>query len=73
MEVKEVSACMGVSGRHGVCLRAWEFLFKSGAVIGSGSVSQVRPEDKMVTLLFYHSPIFSLIMMRVGAEDQILR
>jgi hypothetical protein len=23
----------------------------------------------MVTLLFYHSPIFSLIMMRVGAED----
>jgi hypothetical protein len=37
----------------------------------------VRPEDKMaihkmVTLLFYHSPIFSLIMMRVGAEDQEL-
>jgi hypothetical protein len=26
----------------------------------------------MVTLLFYHSPIFSLIMMRVGAEDQEL-
>jgi hypothetical protein len=23
----------------------------------------------METLLFYHSPIFSLIMMRVGAED----
>jgi hypothetical protein len=23
----------------------------------------------MVTLLFYHSPIFSLILMRVGAED----
>jgi hypothetical protein len=27
---------------------------------------------KMVTLLFYHSAIFSLIMMRVGAEDQEL-
>jgi hypothetical protein len=26
----------------------------------------------METLLFYHSPIFSLIMMRVGAEDQEL-
>jgi hypothetical protein len=26
----------------------------------------------MVTLLFYHSPIFSLIMMRVGTEDQEL-
>jgi hypothetical protein len=26
----------------------------------------------MVTSLFYHSPIFSLIMMRVGAEDQEL-
>jgi hypothetical protein len=26
----------------------------------------------MATLLFYHSPIFSLIMMRVGAEDQEL-
>jgi hypothetical protein len=26
----------------------------------------------MVTLLFYHSPIFSLIMMRVGAEDREL-
>jgi hypothetical protein len=26
----------------------------------------------MVTLLLYHSPIFSLIMMRVGAEDQEL-
>jgi hypothetical protein len=38
----------------------------------------VRPEDKMATnlqmaaLLFYHSPIFSLMMMRVGAEDQEL-
>jgi hypothetical protein len=38
----------------------------------------VRSEDKMatdlqmVTLLFYHSPIFSLIMMRVGAEDREL-
>jgi hypothetical protein len=38
-------------------------------------VSQMRSEDKMaahlqmMTLLFYHSPIFSLIMMRVGAED----
>jgi hypothetical protein len=41
-------------------------------------VSQVRSEDKMATdlqmaiLLFYHSPIFSLIMMRIGAEDQEL-
>jgi hypothetical protein len=26
----------------------------------------------MVTVLFYHSPIFSLIMMGVGAEDQEL-
>jgi hypothetical protein len=26
----------------------------------------------MTTLLLYHSPIFSLIMMRVGAEDQEL-
>jgi hypothetical protein len=26
----------------------------------------------MATLLFYHSPIFSLMMMRVGAEDQEL-
>jgi hypothetical protein len=26
----------------------------------------------MVTLLLYHSPIFSLIMMRVRAEDQEL-
>jgi hypothetical protein len=26
----------------------------------------------MVALLFYHSPIFSLIMMKVGAEDQEL-
>jgi hypothetical protein len=26
----------------------------------------------MVALLFYHSPIFSLIMMRIGAEDQEL-
>jgi hypothetical protein len=26
----------------------------------------------MVMLLFYHSPIFSLIMMRVGAENQEL-
>jgi hypothetical protein len=45
------------------------------AVIGNGSISQVRPENKMATdlqmaiLLFYHSPIFSLIMMKVGAED----
>jgi hypothetical protein len=41
-------------------------------------VSQVRSEEKMgtdlqmVTLLFYHSPIFSLIMMGVGTEDQEL-
>jgi hypothetical protein len=27
---------------------------------------------EMVTLLFYRSPVFSLIMMRVGAEDQEL-
>jgi hypothetical protein len=27
---------------------------------------------QMVTLLFYHSPNFSLIMMKVGAEDQEL-
>jgi hypothetical protein len=26
----------------------------------------------MATLLFYHSPIFSLLMMRVRAEDQEL-
>jgi hypothetical protein len=26
----------------------------------------------MATLVLYHSPIFSLIMMRVGAEDQEL-
>jgi hypothetical protein len=26
----------------------------------------------MMTLLFYHSPIFSLIMMGAGAEDQEL-
>jgi hypothetical protein len=38
-------------------------------------VSQVKSEDKMaadlqmVTLLFYNSPIFSLIMTRVRAED----
>jgi hypothetical protein len=24
-----------------------EFLFKGGAVVGNGSISQVRPEDKM--------------------------
>jgi hypothetical protein len=41
-------------------------------------VSQVRSEDKMatylqmVTLLFYHYPIFSLIIIRVGTEDQEL-
>jgi hypothetical protein len=49
MEVKEISTCMGVSGRGGAYLRAWEFLFKGGAVIGSGSISQVKPEDKMAT------------------------
>jgi hypothetical protein len=27
---------------------------------------------QMATLLFYHSPIFSLITMRVGAEDREL-
>jgi hypothetical protein len=38
----------------------------------------VRAEDKMAadlqmaTLLFYHSHIFSLIIMRAGAEDQEL-
>jgi hypothetical protein len=57
---------MGVSGRV-------------RAVIGNGSISQVRPEDKMatdlqmVTLLLYHSPIFSLITMGIGAEDRELR
>jgi hypothetical protein len=30
------------------------------------------PIHKMMTLLFYHSPIFSLIMMGVGTEDQEL-
>jgi hypothetical protein len=66
---------MGVSSRGRVGFGAWEFLFKGGAVIWNGSISQVRPQDKMATnlqmatLLFYHSPIFSLIMMRVGAED----
>jgi hypothetical protein len=31
------------------------------------------PADlQMATLLFYYSPIFSLITMRVGAEDQEL-
>jgi hypothetical protein len=36
-------------------------LFKGGAVIGNGPISQVRPEDKMAadlqmaTLLFYQS------------------
>jgi hypothetical protein len=38
-----------VSGRGGACLRAQEFLFKVGAVIGDSSISQVRPEDKMAT------------------------
>jgi hypothetical protein len=57
------------------CLRAQEFLLRAGLSLG---VSQVRSEDKMatdlqmVTLLLYHSPIFSLIMMRVGAEDREL-
>jgi hypothetical protein len=55
---------------------------RGGAVLELGNlslgVSQVRSEGKMATdlematLLFYHSPIFSLIMMRVGAEDQEL-
>jgi hypothetical protein len=52
-----------------------DFLLRAGLSLG---VSQVRSEDKMatdlqmMTLLFYHSPIFSLIMMRAGAEDQEL-
>jgi hypothetical protein len=50
-EVKEVNACTGVSGRGKACLGAWEFLFKGGAVIGNGSISQVRPEDEMATNL----------------------
>jgi hypothetical protein len=29
----------------------WEFLFKGRVVIGNGSISQVRPEDKMATNL----------------------
>jgi hypothetical protein len=40
---------VGVSSRDGACLRAWEFLFKGGAVVRGGSISQVRPEDKMAT------------------------
>jgi hypothetical protein len=49
----------------------WEFLLRAGLSLG---VSQVKSEDKMaadleMTLLFYHSTIFSLIMMRVGAGD----
>jgi hypothetical protein len=43
----EVSTCAGISGRGGACLRAWEFLFKVGVVIGIDSISKVRPEDKM--------------------------
>jgi hypothetical protein len=55
---------------------------RGGAVLEHGNlplgVSQVRSEGKMatdlemVTLFLYHFPIFSLIMMRVGAEDQEL-
>jgi hypothetical protein len=30
----------------------------------------ILADSQIVTLLFYHFPIFSLIMMRVGAEDQ---
>jgi hypothetical protein len=47
-----------------------------GRVGLSLGVFQVRSEEKMaadlqmVTLLFYHSPIFSLIMIRVEAEDK---
>jgi hypothetical protein len=48
-EVKEVSTCAGVSGRGRACLGAGEFLFKGRTVIGNGSISQVRPEDKMAT------------------------
>jgi hypothetical protein len=48
-------------------------LLKGGAVIGNGSIFQeVLLIYKMAALLFYHSPNFSLIMMRVGAEDQEL-
>jgi hypothetical protein len=50
-EVKEVSTCAGVSGRGRASLGVGEFLFKDGAVIGNGSISQVRPEDKMATNL----------------------
>jgi hypothetical protein len=61
-ESKEVSACAVVSGRV-------------GAVLEHRNLRVGVPVwliHKMATLLFYHSPIFSLIMMRVGAEDQEL-
>jgi hypothetical protein len=54
-------------------------LLKGRAVIGMAPFSKrwsLRikwpPVYKMAALLFYHSPIFSLIMMKVGAEDQEL-
>jgi hypothetical protein len=40
---------MGVSGRDRACLGAQEFLFKGTAIIGNGSISKARPEDKMAT------------------------
>jgi hypothetical protein len=52
------------------------FCFK---VIVGGSISQVRPEDKMATdlqngdIIVLSFPHFSLIMMRVGDEDWELR
>jgi hypothetical protein len=63
-EVKEINICVVVSGRGGAVLEHGNL---------SSEVSQVRSESKMAAnLLFYHSPIFSLTMMRVGAEDQEL-
>jgi hypothetical protein len=52
---------MVVSGRGGAVLE-YGNLFKGRAAV-------LATIHKMATLLFYHSPIFSLIMMRVGAED----
>jgi hypothetical protein len=43
----EFSTCVGISSKGEGCLGAQEFLFKGRAVIGNGSISQVRPEDKI--------------------------
>jgi hypothetical protein len=46
------------------CLRAWDFLLRGGAAILARSQNG--------KLLLYHSPIFSLVTMRVKAEDREL-